>query len=191
MRKLSTTLKWEHVAEVACPSGFPLDMLRYDRCSPFQEKDSHEMARTLIRQPSGTTIIKLLVVRHSESKTPNWTTDRWRSFGCTIRPLDADEAADWCRVRSQMASSRKACETAQEKVNSARKKLRNAIISLKLMLNQVRHDIEAGTALPLGGEREGAALKLASDIIATNFDELLDSVRTLQVAASQQKENSS
>jgi hypothetical protein len=58
---------------------FPIDMLRYDRCTPDSETDSLAIGRTY--QDAGTDEPVRITVRH-ESTDRNWqpTVGRWESF---------------------------------------------------------------------------------------------------------------
>ena len=51
---------------------FPIDMLRYDSCWPFQTKDSAAI------EADGVRTVTL------ESASPNRTAARWRSFGWEV-----------------------------------------------------------------------------------------------------------
>lgn len=60
---------------------FPIDMLRYDCCSPATEEDSHLIERSM----EGWT--KWEVCVKSELKR-EWTAGRWQSFGWSIFPME-------------------------------------------------------------------------------------------------------
>jgi len=71
-----------HFAVIICHS-FPIDMLRYDRCTPHSEQDADEIERSL---NDGSDIRRVCVQRYSEERQWEraWTFDRWRSFCCKI-----------------------------------------------------------------------------------------------------------
>ena len=59
--------------------AFPVDMLRYDRCTPRTSRDSREIERSLLSYGSGYGWeVELVTERKSI------TVDRWASFGCSI-----------------------------------------------------------------------------------------------------------
>lgn len=64
---------------------FPLDMLRYDRCSPESETDSYNIAKTFSNPLDRW---EIQVVRKVTSKSDKWTVARWQSFGVEIIPSD-------------------------------------------------------------------------------------------------------
>lgn len=84
--KLDMPLKFVHLAKVTVFGEFPMDMLRYDRCMPNQERDAGMMTEYL-RGP------KTVIVRcYSTVQSPPWTGARWRSFGAEIEPIDSMQA---------------------------------------------------------------------------------------------------
>lgn len=60
---------------------FPIDMLRYDRCTPNTEQDSHVIERSFDPE-SG----MLEVEVQSDSRAASWTPTaaRWKSFGWEV-----------------------------------------------------------------------------------------------------------
>lgn len=64
------------VFEVEGAGRFPIDMLRYDRCFPFDESNSY-----LIVGPIERRTIKLMAYVDVKSATPCY--GRWNSFGWT------------------------------------------------------------------------------------------------------------
>jgi hypothetical protein len=61
---------WTFVVEGQ--GAFPTDMLRYDRCTPYQQEDVHWMTGTAPRSA--------MMVSHVGEPTPA----RWASFGWTV-----------------------------------------------------------------------------------------------------------
>jgi len=90
-RKLQTheRPRYESYLLVTSPYGFPIDMLRYDRCMPAQERDAHVMQTGTPRN--------VVVVRLHDGRDPKWTYARWRSFGCTVEPVSAEYLYDRAR----------------------------------------------------------------------------------------------
>lgn len=80
--------KWQHKIMVKGTLPFPIDMLRYDRCTPFSEPDSHEIERSISRQ--GEVETYEVTVQHVH-ETKDWepTFGRWRSFGWAVQTHDA------------------------------------------------------------------------------------------------------
>ena len=96
-RKLDSPLKYRHLAKVTLRpfTQFPIDMLRYDNAHPHEEVDSSSIEASLqtigsVKFGNPRSFI-ILVEHYSENATPRWTVDRWRSFGCTIEPIEASE----------------------------------------------------------------------------------------------------
>jgi hypothetical protein len=89
---LMTTTKhsYVHYAEVE-PFGiitsFPVDMLRYERAAPLNffpdDTSDHPVDLTF-------GFDKRVVAMASVKAKPEWTLDRWRSFGWTIRPFKSE-----------------------------------------------------------------------------------------------------
>lgn len=89
MEKLATTFKYAHVAEIRGHGpGFPLDMLRYDRCYPATEYDTHQLDRALAPPGDRPSVWTVKVVRYTTHKNADWTLARWASFSVTCFPLD-------------------------------------------------------------------------------------------------------
>ena len=67
---------------------FPLDMLRYDRCSPFDSTDANAIGADPfdVRSEDGPRTVKL--IRFTEGKGKNYndnpTARRWESFGWKV-----------------------------------------------------------------------------------------------------------
>ena len=64
--------------------GFPIDMLRYDRCRPATENDSAVITYSLVRRGRfniSESEVKLVSIEH-----PQWvpTEGRWKSFGWEV-----------------------------------------------------------------------------------------------------------
>jgi len=79
--KLDSPLKYSHLLKVTLRphQSFPLDMLRYDNCHPHNEIDSSAIEDTLCGPSSVPRVI--IVEKYSTAAVPDWTLDRWRSFG--------------------------------------------------------------------------------------------------------------
>ena len=75
---------WRHEARVTARYTFPLDMLRYDRCTPLSQSDVGELELAL----AGSGRI-LDVVTFTSDRCAPWTIDRWKSFGCTVEHLSS------------------------------------------------------------------------------------------------------
>ncbi len=73
------------IFQVSGRGPFPLDMLRYDRCSPASECDSAQIRKTFQRGDSEERAINLF-----RPDLPNAvlapTEGRWDSFGYTVVP---------------------------------------------------------------------------------------------------------
>lgn len=65
-------------------SRFPLDMLRYDRCSPESQEDVARVADSL-EAPANLPIV--MVVRHGTKGDHHITHGRWESFGWVVRDV--------------------------------------------------------------------------------------------------------
>ena len=77
---------YKHTADVFCSFEFPLDMLRYDRCYPYDPADAARIGATLQREHDRDLPIKVATIR--EGKQEPWTKERWRSFSCVIKHRD-------------------------------------------------------------------------------------------------------
>ncbi len=82
-------------AKVMGSGEFPIDMLRYDCCSPATEEDSNLITRTLRHDrfaDGGATnwvIMVKKVLRERNRRNPRlFTVGRWNSFGCAINETD-------------------------------------------------------------------------------------------------------
>jgi hypothetical protein len=78
--------KFVHYAEVRGVGTFPSDMLRYDSCVPVNfevVEDEYGRVRAVPDEEGA----PLLVADVTDSATPSWTTERWRSFLWTVTPL--------------------------------------------------------------------------------------------------------
>jgi hypothetical protein len=63
--------------------NFPLDMLRYDRCTPYEQIDVDRVEAS-VRHDRNLRTIKL--VRFITNKKNQPTIDRWASFGWNVHP---------------------------------------------------------------------------------------------------------
>lgn len=72
-------------AKVTGRGEFPIDMLRYDTCSPATEVDSGLISRTFNSFDSWEIFVKC---RPLEKKISPWTVGRWESFGCKIEEIN-------------------------------------------------------------------------------------------------------
>jgi hypothetical protein len=80
---------WETVFVVnATAQRFPLDMLRYDRCTPYQQQDVDEVWELVAMRPvKGKRYSIKLVAKHGKGWTP--TEGRWESFGWQVEKIYA------------------------------------------------------------------------------------------------------
>jgi len=86
-------LKYAQIADIVGHGEFPVDMLRYDRCAPFEETDSHELAATLnpmVREPNQP--FRIRVIRYWDTAKPAWSVSRWRAFHCEVYEASAYES---------------------------------------------------------------------------------------------------
>lgn len=65
-------------------AGFPIDMLRYDRCTPWHEQDSANILRTIEDNVDDRLAIGLMAVNGDKDWAP--TLGRWKSFGWELYP---------------------------------------------------------------------------------------------------------
>lgn len=72
-----TKLQYLHFARVEVRLGFPFDMLRYSRCVPARERDALSIVGIEDKRRGG----EVYVAKLTDSRTCNWWTDRWESFG--------------------------------------------------------------------------------------------------------------
>jgi hypothetical protein len=78
--------KWVHYAQVNGFGQFPIDMLRYDFCSPANFTMSYdERDRIVVTIKDGQH--DLIVAQCTTVNRPDWTRGRWLSFGWDIKPL--------------------------------------------------------------------------------------------------------
>ena len=61
---------------------FAVDMLRYDRCFPYNHVDG----QALLNMLRGGDPVDIRVVGYSELAKPTWTDGRWDSFGWKVEP---------------------------------------------------------------------------------------------------------
>ena len=83
--KIEPPMKWARKFKVQIPPGrkFPIDMLRYDRCSPASSHDVMMMLETLNSQHREPVTIEM--VSYCSHKHGNFfTKDRWKSFDVQI-----------------------------------------------------------------------------------------------------------
>lgn len=65
--------------------SFPIDMLRYDRCTPATENDSGKIAGMCSRgYPREQEEATVTLTGYSQTRTPHITEARWKSFGCDV-----------------------------------------------------------------------------------------------------------
>ena len=76
---MAKQVEWTY--EVKGYGKFPIDMLRYDRAWPAREDDS-----ILISQQMVARVDREVTISIRGLKAP--TTDRWRSFGWSVRAID-------------------------------------------------------------------------------------------------------
>lgn len=72
-----------NLAKVSGRGEFPMDMLRYDSCSPATEIDGCLISQTFKKYGTWDIYVK------SSNKKQKWTVDRWTSFGVRFEPIDA------------------------------------------------------------------------------------------------------
>jgi hypothetical protein len=88
--KISTALKYRHVAEITGEREFPIDMLRYDRCSPWEERDALMIQRTLNPMIESKPW-RIRVMRYYDTATVQWSLDRWNSYHCEVTEINGYE----------------------------------------------------------------------------------------------------
>jgi hypothetical protein len=79
--------RYKYRVTVAGRSGFPIDMLRYDRATPLTESDSTVIAATL-RPVQERQEREVAVLTEREP-----TIGRWASFGWTVRKTEKIEVS--------------------------------------------------------------------------------------------------
>lgn len=81
-------------AKIMGSGEFPLDMLRYDSCSPATEEDSGIIRSTFDWHRSNLTdgnwvVLVKKVLREKRRKNDNvFTAGRWNSFGCSVQEVE-------------------------------------------------------------------------------------------------------
>jgi hypothetical protein len=65
---------------------FPVDMLRYDNCSPATESDSGSIVMTFQGWDSWEICVKRINYR---GRVNSFTLGRWNSFGCSLEMVDS------------------------------------------------------------------------------------------------------
>lgn len=88
----------QKVAKITGMGEFPLDMLRYDSCSPYSETDSYAIANTFKNFEKWEIFVKC---RPLEKKRSPWTIGRWQSFGVQIEPID-DKSVVFDAIRKEL-----------------------------------------------------------------------------------------
>lgn len=85
VNKLADPLRYCHTARITCTQfNFPMDMLRYDRCTPCTTEDVVNMSR-LQRDVDPTKTVVVTVVAYTRTKAQSpFTIGRWESFGCKV-----------------------------------------------------------------------------------------------------------
>ena len=68
---------------------FPVDMLRYDSCSPASEHDSYAIVNTFEKYDDYEITVKKLCPRGCLPKDNKFTVARWESFGCKLESVDS------------------------------------------------------------------------------------------------------
>jgi hypothetical protein len=72
---------FEQTVTVEGSNSFPIDMLRYDECSPASEADAHKIQRSIDHaEPMQVTLKRLRLYGYNMDFTPG----RWSSFGWRI-----------------------------------------------------------------------------------------------------------
>lgn len=91
-------LKYVSEFTVTGCGDFPLDMLRYDRCSPFSSQDANSVGLNTMAACSETALKTLTeprtvrLIRFTEGKGKNFndnpTARRWESFGWKVTSVE-------------------------------------------------------------------------------------------------------
>lgn len=115
---------WSVKMTFTSDAAFPIDMLRYDDCSPDSEVDSYEILRTLHewreREPGSGELSHITVKKFMFEKRAPFTLDRWKSFGWT--PFDSVKTLFGAREFSETKSKVPAFDFYDElEVNTGRK----------------------------------------------------------------------
>jgi hypothetical protein len=111
--KLGAPRKYSHLAKVTVPAHqvFPIDMLRYDCCRPYTERDSAAIVQTLTKHLNPPRERIVIIEGLSDSAIPNWHEGRWESCYVKIEPISVFAAsmlhdkldADWAREGKRIA----------------------------------------------------------------------------------------
>ena len=99
-------------AKVMGSGRFPVDMLRYDTCSPATEQDSGIIEQTLNQQRSlkdnnWAVFVKKILIERRRKNEPVFTVGRWISFSCIIQEVDSPHGTRETpeeRISSSMAT---------------------------------------------------------------------------------------
>jgi hypothetical protein len=78
-------------AVVAGVVGFPIDMLRYDECSPATEHDSAKICQSL----AGTGRLEIGIRYMGHGAGHGLTAGRWKSFGWEILEMNMRSPKHW------------------------------------------------------------------------------------------------
>jgi hypothetical protein len=77
-------------AKITGTGHFPVDMLRYDLCSPATEEDSHLIENTFnIYAKNWVIFVKRPLLERRKKTDQVFTYGRWQSFGCQIEEVDS------------------------------------------------------------------------------------------------------
>jgi len=80
------------IAKISGCGYFPMDMLRYDSCSPATESDSYLIANTLRDFGKWEVYVKrtsrVTKAERKRDQLADWTVGRWHSFGVRIEHFD-------------------------------------------------------------------------------------------------------
>ena len=83
-------LKYVCEFNVSGTGDFPIDMLRYDRCSPYSSQDAGKIGSGGLADYCDTRTVKL--IRFTQGKGKNYkdnpTNDRWKSFGWAVSNVE-------------------------------------------------------------------------------------------------------
>lgn len=82
-------MQYVHVIKVSGSLPFPIDMLRYDRCTPNTEADSGHIS-TSMDADSGSVTVELMKVNSQVKWQP--TEGRWLSFGWKVLDVRTQRA---------------------------------------------------------------------------------------------------
>lgn len=65
---------------------FPVDMLRYDNCFPYMEKDSAEITKAMMVNVSSWEVTLQRFISYKDQPT----IERWKSFGCKVSDIQTE-----------------------------------------------------------------------------------------------------